>query len=178
MKFHYLFFGAIIICSLSCKKSKDDQVTPTPTPTPVIPFKPVTYLKAAINGRAFSDSLVVSDSYYYNSNYVYTNLRTGAGRDQEINFTFYPTSLHRGSFPISGWQGGTPVMAVLWDFSHMTDPENPPHFYAQSGNITITELDTGTVSGNHGVFINLEATFNFSKDTVNVENGIISYHLN
>ena len=137
------------------------------------------FMKATVNGIPFLAYTFICSSWLYS-----TDITGLEGPMMRIGLDFYLRDFKTGLYPLV-WLSNSEdrgIMASVLDGNDMIDAENWPAFYAKSGTINITQIDTGTYLGQHAVFINLEATFNFITQTINgklkiVENGIISYHI-
>ena len=119
---------------------------------------------------------------YDHGHYYYTIITGKSGR-KTFSLYFFKNDLNIGihNFTYFHDPDSSGIQGQYCDLDEMIDPESEPDFYSISGIINITTIDTGTYEGDHGVFINLEGTFNFKTDSIhgdpkNIENGKVSFH--
>lgn len=174
MKNTFLIIIMISLTLMSCQKEKVN---------PSIKLTKTKLLKAFVNGTIFLSDTMWSIPFIYNNQFLSTKI-IGKSGVKYIGLEFYHEDLKIGTFPLhyihDSYSSG--IIASFCDLNEMTDPESAPNYFSKSGMIQITQIDTGTFLGYHGVLINLEANFFFLTDSIHgknkqVESGLILYHV-
>jgi hypothetical protein len=156
MKKSTYFFSAFLLLSVlffACKKKKKDEPAPTPTPTPVTPAH-VNAMTAKVNGTSWS---IASDEYGVACYLMKSgNSRTFGGQSSfstPYTVIYLDFQCVTGTHTISGVG---PYLAHYYS--------NGTSYYAKTGTINITEIDT---SGVKSEWIDkFKCTFSFITDTI------------
>jgi len=139
------------------------------------------FIQAKVNGIDFRSVFFNTQSFFFNNQFKSTTI-SGKSEGRSIDLTFYKNDLRVGNYDFYYIHASdsSGILGRYANLNEMSDPENIPSYYSKSGNISISKIDTGTFEGKKGVIINLEATFNFTTDSIHgnpktIENGEIYF---
>ena len=145
----------LVLCLASCKKKKDEEPAPTPAPPTPIPSA----MTASVNGQGWQMANNTYNTYKSSGFYGFSGRTSYDPPNTSISFSFPYTV---GTMTVgSGGFGAT--------YKDLTDA----YHYAQTGTLTITQLDT---NGFNGLISKIKGTFTFVTSTsLTITNGVIDW---
>lgn len=160
---------ALALITISCKKEKALSSQPS-------------YVEARINNVSYFATTFTTNPLFYNNQFLETTIEW-VSDNQYLWFHFYQKDLKTGAYNFHNVHASdsSGITAAFCDLSEMINPEDAPIYNSIAGNINIYKIDTGTYMNNHGVIMNLRATFHFITDSIHgpsktINEGEVYFH--
>lgn len=145
----------VALCLISCKKKKDEESAPTPAPATPIPSA----MTATVNGHAWQMANNTYNTYKSGGFYGFSGRTSYDPPNTMISFSF-PYTI--GTMTVGSGGFG----ATYRDSSQV-------YHYAQTGTLSITQLDTNST---FGLISKIKGTFTFVTTTsLTITNGVIDW---
>jgi hypothetical protein len=144
----------VFISFAACKKKKDNESAPTPTPPTPVPSA----MTATVNGKNWQMENSTYSGYKSSGYYGFSGATSSGSPNTRISLTFQYAI---GTLTVGGGFGAT--------YKDSTDA----YHYAQTGTLSITQLDT---NGFNGLASRIKATYTFVTTTsLTISNGVIDW---